>query len=46
MNMRRCRGLIHHAIFGELLARAILLDDESVLPYPARRIPVLGAPRR
>jgi len=35
------RGLIHHSILGELLAKAIMSNDASLLPPETRRIPLL-----
>lgn len=38
--LRVSRGLIHHAVLGELLAQAIVHDDESLLPSVTRRFQV------
>ena len=36
------RGLIHHSILAELLARAVMEGEASLLPALARRIPLLA----
>lgn len=43
-DVRDCmlRGLIHHAVLGELLAKAILAQDIEILPKITRKLGYMG----